>query len=310
VVVLFSQPFVTLWTSVARTERYVRAGVTHLYGLIAIQLFISRNSDSYRDAKNPGVLHLTLLPYSIIPFNKVIRYSSFWKCFYQGDKVPTHVMPRCLLSLRLLSLIFAPLRETLYKLLYLSIKETSMNRRYLLKGMGAIVLYSSFPTILSEFLSSCKTKDNELRAGFFSDDEFHLIEGITDALLPATSTPGALDAKVPFFLDLVIKNCLTKEDQQLIKKGLQQMNEQEKFSSLSSTEKLNAIKKVDEAAFKDDAGSTWFRIVKKLSLIGYFTSQEGMTKALNYVKVPGDYKGCIPYKQGEKALAKTFLMYW
>jgi len=47
-----------------------------------------------------------------------------------------------------------------------------MNRRYLLKGMGAIVLYSSFPTILSEFLSSCKTKDNELRAGFFSDDEF------------------------------------------------------------------------------------------------------------------------------------------
>ena len=162
-----------------------------------------------------------------------------------------------------------------------------MNRRYLLKGMGTIVLYSSFPTILSEFLSSCKTKDKELRAGFFSDDEFHLIEGITDVLLPATSTPGALDTKV-----------------------LQQMSEQEKFSSLSSAEKLNAIKKVDEAAFKDGDGNTWFRVVKKLSLIGYFTSQEGMTKALNYVKVPGDYKACIPYKQGEKALAKTFLMYW
>jgi glucoside 3-dehydrogenase (cytochrome c) hitch-hiker subunit len=185
-----------------------------------------------------------------------------------------------------------------------------MNRRYLIKGMGAIVLYSSFPTILSEFLSSCKTKDKELRAGFFSDDEFHLLEGITDGLLPATATPGALDAKVPFFLDLVVKNCLKKEDQQLIRKGLKQLNEQQKFSSLSSAEKLNTIKKIDEAAFKDDAGSAWFRIVKKLSLIGYFTSQEGMTKALNYVKVPGDYKACIPYKHGEKALAKTFLMYW
>jgi hypothetical protein len=185
-----------------------------------------------------------------------------------------------------------------------------MNRRYLLKGMSAIALYGSFPAVLSEFLSSCKTKDKELRAGFFSDDEFQLIEEITGALLPATTTPGALDAKVPFFLDLVIKNCLTKEDQQVIKKGLQQMNEQEKFSSLSSAEKLNSIKKIDEAAFKEDAGSTWFRIVKKLSLIGYFTSQEGMAKALNYVKVPGDYKACIPYKQGEKALAKTFLMYW
>ena len=185
-----------------------------------------------------------------------------------------------------------------------------MNRRYLLKGMGAIALYSSFPTILSEFLSSCKTKDKELRAGFFSDDEFQLLEGITDDLLPATSTPGALDARVPFFLDLVVKNCLAKEDQQLIKKGLQQMNENEKFASLSATEKLNAVKKIDEAAFKDDAAGRWFRVLKKLSLIGYFTSQEGMTKALNYVKVPGDYQACIPYKQGEKALAKTFLMYW
>jgi hypothetical protein len=185
-----------------------------------------------------------------------------------------------------------------------------MNRRYVLKGMGAIVLYSSFPTILSEFLSSCKTNEKELRAGFFSDDEFHLIGGITDALLPATSTPGALDAKVPFFLDLVIKNCLTKEDQQLIKRGLEEMNEQEKFSSLSSSEKSNSIKKIDAAAFKGDTGNTWFRIIKKLSLIGYFTSQEGMTKGLNYVKVPGDYKACLPYKKGEKALAKTFLMYW
>ena len=185
-----------------------------------------------------------------------------------------------------------------------------MNRRYVLKGMGAIALYSSFPTILSEFLSSCKTNDKELRAGFFSDDEFHLIEGITNALLPATSTPGALDAKVPYFLDLIVKNCLTKEDQQLVKKGLQQMSDQEKFSSLSAADKLNTIKTIDEAAFKDDASATWFRIVKKLSLIGYFTSREGMTKALSYVKVPGDYKACIPYKQGEKALAKTFLMYW
>jgi len=185
-----------------------------------------------------------------------------------------------------------------------------MNRRYLLKGMGAVVLYSSFPAVVSEFLSSCKTKDKELRAGFFSDDEFHLVEGITDALLPATSTPGALDAKVPFFLDLVVKNCLTNEDQQTIKKGLQQMNEQRKFSSLSPAEKSGTVKKLDEAAFKDDSDKAWFRIVKKLSLIGYFTSQEGMTKALNYVKVPGDYKACIPYKQGEKGLAKTFLMYW
>jgi hypothetical protein len=185
-----------------------------------------------------------------------------------------------------------------------------MDRRNLLKGIGAITLYSSFPAILSEFISSCKTKDKTLRAGFFSDDEFHLIEGISDGLLPETSTPGALQAQVSYFIDLVVKNCINNNDQQMIKKGLQKMNEQSKLASLSSQEKLETVKKLDEDAFKENSDQTWFRIIKKLTLIGYFTSQEGMTKALSYVKVPGDYKACIPYKKGDKALAKTFLMYW
>ena len=97
-----------------------------------------------------------------------------------------------------------------------------------------------------------QNKRQTIKAGFFSDDEFHLIEGISDALLPETSTPGALDAKVPYFIDLVVKNCMTNDDQQMIKKGLQQMNEQEKFLSLSSAEKLDAVKKMDEAAFKEN----------------------------------------------------------
>ncbi len=187
-----------------------------------------------------------------------------------------------------------------------------MNRRYLLKGMGAVALYSSFPAILGEFISSCSTKEKNLTTGFFSDDEFHLIEDITDGILPKTATPGALDVQCPYFIDLVVKNCMNPNDQQSIKKGLQQLNEasEKKFSSLSATEKLSTIKKIDETAFNNDANKAWFRIIKKLTLIGYFTSQEGMTKALNYVKVPGEYQACIPYKKGDKALAKTFLMYW
>ena len=202
-----------------------------------------------------------------------------------------------------------------------------MNRRHLLKGMGVIALYSSFPAVVSEFISSCKINNKPLRAGFFSDDQFELIKQITDGLLPATSTPGAIEAQVPYFIDMVVKNCMSHDDQQSITKGLQLMNDSDgkKFLSLSATERLQAIKKLDEDAFKAGTDSSvgpvtggpspyaysgWFRIIKKLSLIGYFTSKEGMTTALNYVKVPGEYKACIPYKKGDKVLAKTFLMYW
>jgi hypothetical protein len=184
-----------------------------------------------------------------------------------------------------------------------------MNRRHLFKQAGVISLYSSLPAVLGQFITSCNTKAKELRAGFFSDDEFGLLEQLTETLLPKTSTPGALDTNVPYFIDLVVKDCMKPEDQQLIKKGLQEMNKQ-KFLSLSANERLEAVKKTDEAAFKENSEQPWFRILKKLSLIGYFTSQEGMTKALNYVKVPGNYEACIPYKKGEKGMAKTFLLYW
>ncbi len=187
-----------------------------------------------------------------------------------------------------------------------------MNRRHLLKGMGVIALYSSFPVVLSEFFSSCNSNDKVQRAGFLSDEEFKTLEQLIDTLLPKTSTPGGLETQVPAFIDKVVKECMSDPDQQLIRKGLQEISivNGKAFTSLSTDEKEKQVKTIDEKAYKDDANSAWFRIVKKMALIGHFTSQRGMTEALNYVKVPGDYKGCIPYHKGDKALAKTFLIYW
>ncbi len=187
-----------------------------------------------------------------------------------------------------------------------------MNRRRLLKGMGVLTLYSSFPAVLTEFVSSCNVSGKEVPGRFFTEDEFQLIEELTDILIPKTSTPGALEARVPYFIDMVVKDCINKKKQQSFKEGLKQLNAEAggKFILLSAEEKLKLVKQTDDAAFKDEETKSWFRIFKKLTSIGYFTSQEGMNKALNYVKVPGDYKACIPYKKGEKAMAKTFLMYW
>jgi hypothetical protein len=200
--------------------------------------------------------------------------------------------------------------KDILKHLYLKIKTIIHAPAQSSERNRCCYLIRSFPAIVSEFISSCKTKDKTVRAGFFSDDEFNVIEGIADNLLPETSTPGALQAQVPYFIELVVKNCMSIDDQQMIKKGLEQMNKESKFLTLSAPEKVDAVKSMDEAAFTENSDQAWFRIIKKLALIGYFTSQEGMTKALNYVKVPGDYQPCISYKKGEKALAKTFLMYW
>ena len=187
-----------------------------------------------------------------------------------------------------------------------------MKRRLLLKEMGVVLLSGSFPAVLSNFLSSCKAGTDRMKATFFSNAEFLEIEQLTDCLLPPTSTPGGLDVQVPAFVDMVVKNCLSSENQQMIQKGLQQLDLEAggRFVGLSRERQEQVLRDLDAAAFKNDETKVWFRVFKKLATIGYFTSQQGMEKALRYVKVPGDYKACIPYKKGDKALAKTFLMYW
>ena len=47
----------------------------------------------------------------------------------------------------------------------------------------------------------------------------------------------------------------------------------------------------------------YFKLMKDLTVQGYFTSEIGATKALRYVPVPGKYESCIPYKKGDKAWA-------
>jgi hypothetical protein len=187
-----------------------------------------------------------------------------------------------------------------------------MHRRNLFKKLGVVALYGSFPSVLSEFLSSCNNSDRIQRAGFFSNDEFQLLNQLIDIILPRTTTPGGIDVRAPYFVDLVVRDCMNATDQQTIKKGLHYFKDADgkKFLSLNADEQKRIVSDLDKKAFDDENSNLWYRILKKLTIIGYFTSREGMSTALNYVQVPGDYKASIPYKKGDKAMAKTFLMYW
>ena len=187
-----------------------------------------------------------------------------------------------------------------------------MDRKHLLKRMGVTTLHGGFPDVLNEFISACNTKNKKLTASFFSDEEFQLAEVITDIMLPPTSASGALETQLPYFIDLVVKNCVNNHDQQLIKKGLQELNEQAggKFSSLPKVKQLSFIKQLEQAEIKGEEDKVWFRIFKRLVTIGYFASKDGAQKALQYVQVPGENNGCVPYATGDKTLDKTYLMYW
>jgi hypothetical protein len=57
------------------------------------------------------------------------------------------------------------------------------------------------------------------------------------------------------------------------------------------------------AAITADSPAHYFRMMKELTLLGYFTSQIGCTQALQYVESPGRFDPCVPYKRGTPAWA-------
>ena len=56
-------------------------------------------------------------------------------------------------------------------------------------------------------------------------------------------------------------------------------------------------------AVTKDSPNHWFRMMKELAMLGFFTSEIGYTKAMRYVESPGRYDPCAPYTPGESAWA-------
>jgi hypothetical protein len=56
-------------------------------------------------------------------------------------------------------------------------------------------------------------------------------------------------------------------------------------------------------AVTDEPPNRYFRMMKELSLLGYFTSEIGCTQAQVYEEAPGRYDPCLPYTPGQKAWA-------
>jgi hypothetical protein len=75
------------------------------------------------------------------------------------------------------------------------------------------------------------------------------------------------------------------------------------FIELSAEDQLSLVKKVNKEAV--DASHSvspapskpFILMTRELTLLGYFTSEAGATKVLQYQAVPGSYKGCVPLSE-------------
>ncbi|GAB4045853.1 gluconate 2-dehydrogenase subunit 3 family protein [Spirosoma litoris] len=130
-----------------------------------------------------------------------------------------------------------------------------------------------------------------------------LLAEVADVIIPTTSTPGAKAAGAEKFIVRVMRDCYPKADQEQFYAGLAKLDASSKtkfgkdFVSLDTAQKNEMVKQT----MTDD--KPFFLRMKELTTTGYFTSEIGATKALEYLPVPGQFNGCMPLKPGQKTWA-------
>jgi hypothetical protein len=190
-----------------------------------------------------------------------------------------------------------------------------MNRR---DAIGRVALIMGGTMIGAEFLvSGCKPGTTSATLTNLEDpDHVAFLDEVADTILPDTpSSPGAKAAKVGTFMTVMVRDCYEPADQDIFLKGFGKIDEaankkfSKKFMDLDATQKLALLTDLDKEqeayskSKKPKDPNHYFRMMKELTLFGYFTSEVGAKKALRYVPVPGRFDGCIPYKKGDKAWA-------
>ncbi len=120
----------------------------------------------------------------------------------------------------------------------------------------------------------------KVKPGYFSQSDFEIVTRIADLIIPNTSTPGAVAAGVPAYIDSVVGG--NKQLQEIFRTGLSTLSE---FLTRPSAQQIALLTQWSNAVDKGDmqgAGPQFFRAIKNLTADGYYTSYTGLVEELQY----------------------------
>ena len=170
-----------------------------------------------------------------------------------------------------------------------------MNRRDLLKkgvyGLAGVTLSS---TLIST-LQNCSSIEKYIPL-YFSNDEFSLLSNIVDFLVPKTETPGAVDMKVPQFIDIIISETYNSESKNNFSNKFKLLIEDFKSNNIDLSD-YNSIKSKFVNDFNNKTHQEVYNQIRDITVWGFKTSKEIALNVLNYNPIPGYQLGCINIKE-------------
>src|SRR5437899_9685850 len=166
--------------------------------------------------------------------------------------------------------------------------------------LGGVVFVGTGDLLTAVEHAHARAATSHAQVGAFTAQDVALLDEVADTILPETKTPGAKAAHVGPFMALMVTDTYDDQEQQIFRAGMRQL-EQAAFMAAKPAERLALLERLDreQKAYMDgkadDAPAHYFRLMKELTLLGYFTSEIGCTQAQRYRERPGRFDPCVPY---------------
>ncbi|MFT5483793.1 MAG: gluconate 2-dehydrogenase gamma chain [Halieaceae bacterium] len=150
------------------------------------------------------------------------------------------------------------------------------------------------------------------KAAIFSASQRKLVAAMAEVIIPRSDTPGAIDADVPHFIELMVQDWLNEGERTLFLGGLKSMQASvtkqhgQPFEELGAEQQLALVEGMEE----DASESSWYERgnvrrayvsdapficqMKELTIWGFFTSEAGCKQVLQYNPMPMRFDGHAP----------------
>lgn len=194
--------------------------------------------------------------------------------------------------------------------------SSNIDRRQALRRVGALLGgIVSAPTVAG-VLSGCqRTTGSDWSPQALSAEQSEMVASIGEIIIPTTDTPGARAANVHRFIDALLDGSFLPDDRDRFLSGLEDVNARCRdaydvpFVDCAPEEQRALVAELDDEAFGVEASEIdresppFFRMMKELVIVGYYTSEIGATQELKTNMAPGRYDGDVPYEEIGRAWA-------
>ena len=193
-----------------------------------------------------------------------------------------------------------------------------MDRRRALQVLGALAAFPALPGVQGLSASELVALGDRVHRSFEDDKpgkapralglaQYRAVATAAEHILPRTRTPGATDARVADFIDVMLADWYPTQERDRFLAGLAELDtrasraygsvfvdgrDEQRMALLGILDsEVSSLRQTDARA----VGEHWFAMLKYLTVWGYYTSRVGITQELKVQLVPGYYDGDAPY---------------